>query len=374
MTLNVKKNFSIKNIFSGRLLMKHRPVLAHIAFWSIAFIFFVYFFGHHQQAYWQTAIFVAWLMPPTMAAAYLLLYFLLPRYIFNREKRSIPLFLLFTFYTLIAFVWLTALIIYQFLLYQILSISVTPMDYTTIDILVVVIGLLFIILVATSIRILLYWASEQNKAQKLLQEKIKAELRMLRTQLNPHFLFNTLNSIYALALNKSDQAPAAVLKLSDMLDYILYDCKSERLPLSKEIRFLGNYIELQKLRYGNRLEVKFDSPQTSNVMVPPMILLPFVENAFKHGARKKRGRISIDIVIILEEKHAKFYMQNNFASPENKKNAEGIGQESVIRQLDLLFDKNYQLDISQTKELYTITLTFPVKKDEENDDSLHDCR
>ncbi len=361
MTMNVKKNFSIKNIFSGRLLIKHQLVLAHIAFWLIAFLFFVYFFGHHQQAYRQTAIFVAWLMPPTIAAAYFLLYFLLPRYIFNREKRSIPLFLLFTLYALIVFVWLTALIIYQFLLNQILSISITPMDYTTIDILVVVIGLLFIILVATSIRILLYWSSEQNKAQKLLQEKIKAELRMLRTQLNPHFLFNTLNSIYALALSKSDQAPAAVLKLSDMLDYILYDCKSERLPLSKEIRFLENYIELQKLRYGNRLEVKFDSPQTSNARVPPMILLPFVENAFKHGAGKKRGRIKINIVIGLEKKHARFYMQNNFSLPEDKYNSGGIGQESVIRQLDLLFDKNYQLDISQTKELYTVTLKFPVK-------------
>lgn len=206
---------------------------------------------------------------------------------------------------------------------------------------------LAIIAIASMVKLIKIAFQNQLDNQSLRQEKLEAELKFLKGQLHPHFLFNTLNNLYVLSLKKSDLAPEAILTLSDLLDYILYECNAETVPLEKEIRCIEDYIRLEQLRYGKRLEVRFDKPDVlPNKAIPPLMLLPFVENAFKHGTSDTPDQVCIYIKLEIISKRLFFKVENSkspFSSEDFRRSRQGIGLKNMQKRLELLYKDKHQL-------------------------------
>lgn len=196
-----------------------------------------------------------------------------------------------------------------------------------------------------------------NDKQMLLgKEKVESELKMLKAQLNPHFLFNTLNNIYSLSLDNSPKTPIAIGKLSDILDHVLYKCNSQLVTLSSEIALLNNYIELEKLRYDDRLEVTFETRIQHDIQIPPLLLLSLVENAFKHGAGEDSGSPKISIVIVQKADEFTLEISNTVSKEYVRKDKYTIGLPNITKQLDLIYGTNYKLGIYSTSQYFKVIL------------------
>ncbi len=205
------------------------------------------------------------------------------------------------------------------------------------------------------------WFKSQKQKSDLITQNQSSELALLRSQVNPHFLFNTLNNIYSLVYQKSDVAPDAVMKLSSIMRYMLYDANSDRVPLKKEIEYLISFIELQKLRMKNKDFVELNIVGDINEqLIVPMILIPFIENAFKHGSKKV---VSPGIIINIQAVNNKIsYEIINYISDDiaNKDITGGIGLNNTKRRLELLYPNNHKLDIVQTKDKYIVQLEIYI--------------
>ena len=176
-----------------------------------------------------------------------------------------------------------------------------------------------------------------GREKQLVEEKLQSELRFLRAQTNPHFLFNTLNNLYHLARKRSDSTPDAILKLSGMMRFMLYECSAPRIRLSQEVNVIRDYLDLERLRYGARLDVGFQvEADEESRLIAPLLLLPFVENAFKHGASESQGNTWVRIFLLLKNGELHFRVENA-KDPSERMAAEGIGLKNVKRQLELLY-------------------------------------
>ncbi|MGV3697515.1 sensor histidine kinase [Flavobacterium sp.] len=196
-----------------------------------------------------------------------------------------------------------------------------------------------------------------NEKQMLLgREKVESELKILKAQLNPHFLFNTLNNIYSLSLDNSPKTPIAIGKLSEILDHILYKCDSQQVSLSSEVNLLKNYIELEKLRYDDRLEVTFAIDLEHEIKIPPLLLLSLVENAFKHGAGEDSGSPKISIAILQEADRFSFEISNTVSKEYIRKDKATIGLPNIRKQLDLIYGTDYSLDIQSSSQFFRVIL------------------
>ncbi|MEM8526677.1 MAG: sensor histidine kinase [Bacteroidota bacterium] len=187
----------------------------------------------------------------------------------------------------------------------------------------------------------------KNRAERIEKEKVKAELDFLKAQINPHFYFNTLNNLYGLALLKSDKAPNAILKLSEIMEYVIYDARTERVPLEKEMEYLKNYVELECLRLEENAKVQFEvEGDGQGLQVAPLLLLPLVENAFKHGTSNAES-VDIQIVIQIDKKDSVLDLSvKNYFESSNRKM--GLGIENLRKRLDLMYLNVYEL--KQTTE------------------------
>ncbi|WP_212004057.1 sensor histidine kinase [Chitinophaga sp. HK235] len=196
--------------------------------------------------------------------------------------------------------------------------------------------------------------------RSLLMEKGKAaaELQLLRNQLQPHFLFNTLNNIYALSFIDNAGTSESIGRLSDMLDYILYRCNQPFVKLSEEVDLLHNYIALQALRYDKRLQVGFTASGHETALVAPLLLLTLVENAFKHGVTDNAGHKKIDIVITVAASQLHCQVQNTCAVAAH--NGGKIGLHNLRQQLELIYPEKHNLAITTTEGLFTVTLTIQL--------------
>ncbi|MEZ5001263.1 MAG: histidine kinase [Bacteroidales bacterium] len=224
------------------------------------------------------------------------------------------------------------------------------------------INTLFIIFLATVAKLSFYWYREKREKTELALQEHKMELDLLKAQINPHFFFNTLNNIYSLVYKKSDDAPAAVMKLSEIMRYLIYESKSEMVPLEKEVEQLQNYIELERLRARDPGFIEFESKGSfSSHIVPPMLLISFAENAFKHGKRKVANP-GIHISIAAEEGLIKYTVTNYILDePHNNHTGEGIGMQNTRRRLELLYPKCHKLDIKRDRDRFTVKLVLSCK-------------
>lgn len=191
------------------------------------------------------------------------------------------------------------------------------------------------------------------KQARLMLANKQTELSFLRSQVNPHFLFNSLNSIYSLVYHQSDQSLAAIARLSDLLRYMLYDT-NEKVPLQKELEYIEKYIELQQMRFESALPARMEiTGNPGNAHVPPLLLIPFVENAFKHGDTSNGNRIHIKLQA--NEALIHFHI-SNAVSQRQKDAGGGIGLENVQRRLELLYPGQYTLQVQKTNELFEVEL------------------
>ena len=221
-------------------------------------------------------------------------------------------------------------------------------------------ALLFTAGLAVAIKLFKEWFRQREHALQAENEKVRIELESLRSQVHPHFLFNTLNNLYSLTLNSSPSASLVVAHLSDLLRYMLYECREGEVPVEQELKMLKKYIELEKLRYGDRLEVGFNvSETTSQLAISPLLLLPFVENSFKHGTSEQIDQCWINIHAHVENNSFIFQVSNS--RPARAVNAfGGLGLENVHRRLSLLYPERHLLTIMEDNEIYSVKLELKL--------------
>ncbi|MEO1258008.1 MAG: histidine kinase [Bacteroidota bacterium] len=344
-----------KRIFS--LLSK--PVVYHSLFWLVLLVAFtiweVYDAGF-RYGFFHTLSLNVIMLVILGGAVYYNIYVLIPKYL--AHKQGWKYFLHFTLLILVVSP------IENFLLYtqshgipqmraEILS-SIDMRFFAN----------FFVVGTSTLVKITLDWLKNQRETQELQTKTMQSELQFLKSQINPHFLFNTLNSLYALTLKKSDKAPDIVLKLSEMMRYMLYECNEPLVPLSKEVHYIKNYLELEKLRQGKNVDIDFVvEGLISNQKIAPLMFMSFIENCFKHGLGNNlsKGFVKITLHVLGDEVNALIENSKPESMPKPlHARSGGIGLVNVSRRLDLLYPKKYSLDIEDAPNTYSVNLKIQL--------------
>ena len=201
----------------------------------------------------------------------------------------------------------------------------------------------------------------KEREKELIKEKLSTELKLLRNQINPHFLFNSLNNIYALSRKKSNDAPEAIIKLSDLLSFMLYESGKETIAIHEEMNFLKDYIELQKIRYNDKLTLEIsENIDNQNEQISPLLFIPLVENAFKHGVEENTENSFIHIKIDLKNRNLLFEIENNFEGNNHKKEKENIGLVNIKRQLELLYSE-HNFEVIKTESTFKVLININLE-------------
>ncbi|MCB9319191.1 MAG: histidine kinase [Lewinellaceae bacterium] len=217
----------------------------------------------------------------------------------------------------------------------------------------------------TITKIIRDYVKQQSASKEIETSQIQTELKFLKSQINPHFLFNTLNNLYALTLKKSDAAPEIVIKLSEMLRYMLYECNERRVLLTKEIKYIRNYLDLELLRQGNKANITFDvEGDISDQKVAPLMFIPFLENAFKHGLNRGISHGFVRIIMQVKGNKLHFEIENSkppaLPTPELRK-VGGIGLMNVKRRLNLIYPQAYALNIEDKPDAYKVLMDLNLE-------------
>jgi sensor histidine kinase YesM len=351
---------------------KSHRFLSHLFFWLVIFLIALseniyYYNGSHDSPNPGMALMALSCLlglVTQIIAAYFLSYFIIPDFLNSKSKTIVVFQFLFGAYLIC--------VLARFLQIHILepSFGQAPKSFETMaEISTNVSKLIFVyffrIFSVAFVFVFLKLVKEQGENQKrtllLEKQKTETELKLLKTQLNPHFLFNTLNNIYSLSMTSSPATSASIAGLSDILDHILYRCNEKLVPLSSEITLLNNYINLEKIRYDERLQVNFNTAINQEIKIAPLILLSIVENAFKHGAGNDMGNPVIDINLTATASKFKFIVSNscNEKYDEGKKNK--IGLHNLEQQLELIYPQHHQLKVDQNENRFIVTLIINLK-------------
>jgi two-component system, LytTR family, sensor kinase len=228
------------------------------------------------------------------------------------------------------------------------------------------VGMLFIVLCSTVLKLLTDWWRYEQEKTHLVTQSMQSELRFLRSQINPHFLFNTLNNLYALTLTKNDKAPDVVLKLAEIMRYMLYDCNERQVNIDREISFIQNYIALERLRLNSDTDVSFEvEGNPDHQLIVPLLFVPLLENSFKHGLNRQLdsgGFVHIRLKIL--GPHLTFFIENSkpLNLPLNlQPHKGGIGLRNLTSRLKMNYPFRYHINIDETPERYTATLEIDLK-------------
>ena len=344
---------------------KGSRLLSHILFWVAYIGFFILQYSLFKKSdvpITSTAGSLVLTAIIDIAAAYFTVYYLLPHFLF--KKKYLLFGLLFILSASIAIIGQRALMYYiSFPLFYPEWIDkagsfwkINPF-YSLLNIYTVV-GLF------ASIKLVKYWFENQQMKSELENKNKTSELALLRTQLNPHFLFNTLNNIDALILTNPEKASDAIIKLSDIMRFMLYDTNTDVVLLDKEINYLKSYIALQQMRYKDPKFVKFTNEgNCDGKKIAPMLFIPFVENAFKHGTKNVKSP-GIEIYLSCKEDSINFDVINHFDGTQeiNKDKTPGIGLANTKRRLELLYPEKHELRITKDNGFYTSSLKIYYNK------------
>jgi two-component system LytT family sensor kinase len=342
------KSFFIKKI---------SQIILHLLFWTAVLAFFTYFFGVNNAEFNDTLLFSLCLMPSTIATTYVSTYKLIPDYLITKQYWQ---FVLYSIYTLIVSVYLLMVSIFFSLIY-ISNFEYDAMNPATKNIIFISTAVYLVVIIVSAFK-LLKLNLEQASKTKLLETKIldaqlklkEQELNYLKMQIHPHFLFNTLNTMYGFALKKADETPDMILKLSNLLDYLLYQVEKPIVLLSDEIGHVNDYIALEKMRFNNTLKVQINISKTSEaITIAPMLLIPFIENSFKHGSIQK-GTLKIDIQLTASLDHIHFRIKNS--NSESTPTHHGIGLENIKKRLELLYPNKHELAIDDKTDTFEVEL------------------
>jgi sensor histidine kinase YesM len=305
-------------------------------------------------------------LPVKLTLTYFVIYYLLPR--FSKKKRYFSLLFLTLTLSFLGAMVLRTMEICSLQSWLLLSgklscawgkapFFVFKMVYKALD-------LLFVVSLVAIIKFIQQQFIYERKTKSLLTQKLETELQFLKHQLQPHFLFNTLNNLYGLILTKSDRAGDMVVKLSEIMSYMLYESNETLVPVEDELANLENYIALEKIRYGDELQIDYKvKGETKEKKIPPLVLISFVENAFKHGPSSNLETSWIRILAEVTEKKFLFVVENSFpdlglGGEESRPQVNsGIGLDNVQKRLDLIYGTAYDLKITQ-KDTYLIELSI----------------
>jgi len=331
-------------------------ILIHLAFWAISFIVPCILVLTYKSQITGSLVFFQIVTQLYYAIVFYFIYlFIVPATLGSSKKmtRNIVIFIASVLFLWFIKIGKTIVIDHRFGL-GLEKYNIYSSAYYLSDFINIVIYTLFAIFINISIK----WYNERRQNAEMLLQEHRMELELLKTQLNPHFFFNTLNNIYSLVYKKSDEAPAALMKLADIMRYMLYDSKAEKVPLGKELEHLRNYLELEKLRLRDPEFVSFIAEgETSGYTIPPMLLLSFVENAFKHG-KKRVPNPGIEIRLSAKGKRLRFTVTNFTLEkiPGTESSENGIGMQNTRRRLELLYPGCHDLRINRTSSKYTVSL------------------
>ncbi|WP_422108067.1 sensor histidine kinase [Winogradskyella sp.] len=350
-----------------KTLMNSRSV-QHFLFWLFVFAYFIItsnmvFFRDYRHLVESTIT----LMIPQIILAYLLLDVLIPKLL---NKKAYVLFVISLFIALITvFIGYVALRKYYFDVTYFDTYNDIAKNHAQLSLVKQLLDpsyffsktVKFLTPAALLFTYRLY--KNQQDILHLREQKRFAELSALKNQLNPHFLFNTLNNLYALAIERSDKTPEVIERLSEMLDYMLYRCKANYVSLDKEIALIDNYLALEKIRYGKRVDISFEKNDGANTKIAPLILLTFIENAFKHGVSQELEVAKIKIVLNTDDEQISFSITNTkpaaiigHADQDN----DALGLDNITKQLHLLYPKAHELKINDSTDAYNVQLNIPA--------------
>ncbi len=353
-----------------RLTYFQNPVLRHVLFWAMVYLYFVLSVSNIDiyASYRHILESYGLIVLAQIVVAYTCIYLLVPKFL-DRKKIGHFIFWIFALFMSVFALYQAARMLYFDVVYfdsyneAKRGYAVEPY-WKRLTYFSVYISKFILFLTPTVLLLMAHFYGNRQKFLKLNEQKKIAELTALRNQLNPHFLFNTLNNLYALALDKSEKTPEVIERLSDILDYILYRCKANYVPAQKEIELIENYIALEKLRYGKRVAVNFDHKIDSEVKIAPLLLLTFVENAFKHGVTQELKRAEIKISLTTDESDILFLIQNTKPKSKPDKNPtdeEPLGLKNVKQQLGLLYPNSNTLIIKDNEDCYEARLKLKRK-------------
>ena len=300
---------------------------------------------------------------PQIALTYVLIYWLLPEYFYNRKNYFLTGTI--TASVLLAFYFVAAIFKYSPVVYNMIAGTtgggaMTFLGMTQVVIIDQLSSLPIILGFALTIKLVKRWWLKQKETEQLSKEKTKAELQLLKAQVHPHFLFNTLNNIYFFTLTNSTQAPGMIKKLSGMLHYILNECNLPLVPLEKEIKMIRDYMALEKIRYPEQMQMTIDIKGEHDVkMIAPLLLIPFVENSFKHGASKMITEPWVKLNLSIENNMLHFSIINSKPANNEPQIPKGnIGLKNVTKRLELLYPGTHELKIVSEPNNYAVYLSL----------------
>lgn len=341
-------------------------ILAHVLFWVIYIVseYFANLIHVLPERRWQFFQSIFLTLPILLAATYFIALFVVPRYL---EKGRWYVFLgwiilvaLLVFYGRIK--WAELINYFQYGISD--EIPVNKMLKNIIrDYAIIALGVCF--------SIIYDYRQKQKLNEQLNKAKADAEIKLLKSQLHPHFLFNSLNNIYSLALVKSDLTADSILKLTELLDYLVYRAGKEKVPLIKEVELVQHYMDLEKLRHGDKLAIESNiHVENENLQVAPLILLPFAENCFKHGGQSADGIFRIRVELNANDRKLDFRIVNSrpahvagkIKSEDSQQNG-GVGLENIRQRLSLLYPGQHTLNIEETISEYRVTLAIDFRNE-----------
>jgi two-component system, LytTR family, sensor histidine kinase AlgZ len=344
------------------IIHRNRVVLLHISFWCVHLSFFLYQVISHQRSPdidWATvATVVAVQLLFAMIIGYLNYFVFLPAFLQDKKLGR------YLFQFLVAFGVLISLrlALGRFLIDGFTG--GTGYLYTTRYVIQVVTTNLFIVIFLGMIRFAVDWFEFEARQKNVENERLTAELNFLKAQINPHFLFNTLNNLYYLAYTQSSKTTEVIAKLSQMMRYMIYDSNYPKVPLSKEIEYMENYISLERLRLNDQIPITFkvEGGNPQDFLIAPLIFITFLENAFKHGVSNNHPKAWVKVSIHLRENECVYRVENSkipFAKPEAGQKS-GIGLQNVNRRLQLSYPEKHTLSVEEGNDHYSVQLNIKL--------------
>ena len=345
---------------SKHTLLKYGiTIIGHSIFWIVIYYFYAYFLGYGSSNTTYVSLFSGFLMPVTVLISYFLIYYLIPKYLLTKKYKY---FILYSIYTFILSVYAIILSILYGLIYSegYKEVDTTPLTKT---LPFIILGVYFVVLIVVSFSLIMhnYRSIVKNESlnSKILNAQLELkeqELKFLKMQIHPHFLFNSLNTIYGFALKKAEEAPEMILKLSNLLDYILYQIEKPNVLLQDEVNHLLDYVSLEKMRFHDTLEVEIEKKiENENAQIAPMLLIPFVENAFKHGAIIQ-GKLKV--YIVLETKGNELFFEIANTSKNDVNSEEGIGLVNIKKRLEMLYPEVHEIEIAHHENSFKVQLVI----------------
>ena len=322
----------------------HNPTVFNLLLWGVSFVILIFLFSGRkapeQIDYIYTGCFIITLIIPVSINLYLLI----PRYLTTESYLKFGLLFLIN---LLVFSWVNPLV-FDLIVNTFLSDYYFISYHNQLEVFFV----FFVFFVLTSLMKMgedwVYLNKTENERLLKEKEQVQQQLYYLKGQINPHFLFNSLNVLYSLAIHKKEEIETAILELSDILRYVIYETSVDQVPIQKEIELIQSFISFEKNRQIKNAKINFDYIVSGNFEIYPMLLLPLVENSFKHGL--KSGVQDPFVSISLKEKNGflNFEIANNF-KPKSNKEKNGIGLENVQKSLSLIYPDKHKININKTK-------------------------